>query len=108
MRPGTMGSVLISAKIENLEDLHVANRSFLPVDQIRSVAVTEALVDTGATGLGMPKHLISQLGLKPVRTRRARTSAGPATVQIYGAVRLTIQDRDCVCDVTELPDDCPV
>lgn len=108
MEPSTMGRVTVKAKIENLEDLHVANRGLLPADQVRSVEVPDALVDTGATGLGMPKHLISQLGLNPVRTRRARTSAGPATVQIFGAVRLTIQDRDCICDVTELPEDCPV
>jgi predicted aspartyl protease len=56
----------------------------------------------------MPKRLIDQLGLKPVRQRRARTTAGLTTVQIYDAVRLTIQDRESFSDVTELPDDCPV
>jgi hypothetical protein len=30
------------------------------------------------------------------------------TVQVYGAVRLTIQGRDCLSDVAEVPDDCPV
>jgi hypothetical protein len=29
-------------------------------------------------------------------------------VQLYGTVRLTIEDRDCPSDVTELPDECPV
>jgi hypothetical protein len=27
---------------------------------------------------------------------------------MYRAVRLTIQGRDCICDVAEIPDDCPV
>ena len=26
----------------------------------------------------------------------------------FGAVRLTVQGRDCVCDVTEVNDACPV
>ena len=56
----------------------------------------------------MPKNLIERLGLEPVRTRKAMTPTGPVTVQMYGTVRLTIQDRDCTTDVTELPNECPV
>jgi len=26
---------------------------------------------------------------------------------VYGAVRLSIQGRECTIDVTEIPDDCP-
>ena len=44
----------------------------------------------------------------PLRSRQARTSAGPVTLQVYGTVRLTVQGRDCTCDVVEIPDDCPV
>src|SRR5947209_4711116 len=103
-----MGKVLVTAKIENMTDLVDAERNQIPPEKIRTVEVNDALVDTGATGLSMPKRLIDQLGLRPVRPRRARTSAGNVTVQMYGTVRLTIQGRDCPLDVTELPDDCPV
>src|SRR6266581_4373571 len=108
MRTATMGKVIVTAKIENLNDLLNASQGLLPPEQVRSVEVTDALVDTGATMLSLPKRLVTQLGLQPVRTRQARTSAGPVTVQMYSAVRLTIQGRDCTCDVVELPDDCPV
>jgi hypothetical protein len=27
---------------------------------------------------------------------------------MYDAARLTVQDRDCLVEVSELPDDCPV
>ena len=108
MEIDTMGKVLVAAKIENLGDLYFLDRGLLPADQVRSVEVPDALVDTGATGLSVPKRLIAQLGLKPFRTRQARTSGGVITLQIYDAVRLTIQGRECFCDVTELPDDCPV
>src|SRR5438477_10601464 len=108
MGVATMGKVLVPAKVENLSDLHVADRGQLPADQIRFVDVSEALVDTGATGLSMSGQLIQALGLKPVRTRRVRTAAGLIDAQMYGAVRLSIQDRFCVCDVQELPEGCPV
>jgi predicted aspartyl protease len=103
-----MGKVLVTVRIDNLGDLEQCERGLLPADEVRSVEVTDALIDTGATSLSMPKHLITQLGLRPIRTRQARTTAGPVTVQIYGTVRLTIQGRDCPSDVTEVPDDCPV
>ena len=103
-----MGRVVVAAEIENLFDVESRERGLLPAAQVRRVSVGDALVDTGATMLSMPKHLIAQLGLRPIRTRQARTSAGPVTAQVYGTVRLTVQGRDCPSDVTELPDDCPV
>jgi predicted aspartyl protease len=108
METQTMGKVLVAAKIENMYDLNDVERNLLTADKVRTVEATDALVDTGATMLSMPKRFITQLGLRPFRSRQARTSAGIVTVQVYGAVRLTIQGRDCTSDVTELPDDCPV
>jgi predicted aspartyl protease len=104
----TKGKVLVAAKIENLADQILAEQGFLTSGQVRHIDVEDALVDTGATQFSMPKRLIEELGLRPSRKRTARTSAGTVTVQVYQAVRLTIQERDCLSDVTELPDDCPV
>ena len=108
METSEMGKVLVIAKIENLEDLFRVKQGLIPAEEARSVVVNDALVDTGATGLSLPKKLISKLGLAPLRSRRARTSAGPVTVQMYGTVRLTIDGRECPSDVSEVPDDCPV
>jgi hypothetical protein len=90
METPTMGRVLVTALIENLSDLYLADKGIIPRNQIRRVEVHDALVDTGATGLSMPRRLIDQLGLEASSTRRVRTSAGPRTAQIYGGVRLTI------------------
>jgi predicted aspartyl protease len=103
-----MGKVIVTAKIENLYDLHQEHLGLLPAEKVRRVEVTDAMVDTGSTGLLMPKRLIAQLGLEPLRTRQSRTIAGKVAVPVYRAVRLTIQERDCVCDVGEIPDDCSV
>jgi predicted aspartyl protease len=103
-----MGKVLVTAKIENLVEAYSADQGTLAKDAVRTVEVHDALVGTGATGLSIPKGLIDRLGLFPIRPRRVRTSVGSVDVQTYGAVRLTIQGRDCVCDVMEVPDECPV
>ncbi len=104
----TMGKVLVAAKIESLEDLFKVQQGLIADGEVRRLEVDDALVDTGASSLSMPGRLIQRLGLRPVRTRTARTAGGSLTVRIYGTVRLTIQGRDCVVDVTELHDDCPV
>ena len=108
MEINTMGKVVVSARIQNVWDSHDLERGGLTADQVRLVEIDDALVDTGATMLSMPKKLIEQLGLKKHRTRTARTSAGVAEFAIYEAVRLTVQGRDCLAEVAELPDDCPV
>lgn len=103
-----MGKVLVPARIENVHDLYNAETGSLSPDQVRSVELADALVDTGATTLSLPKRLIDQLGLRPLRLRRALTTAGETEVQVYGTVRLTVQGRDCTVDVSEVSDKCPV
>jgi predicted aspartyl protease len=108
MEPATMGKVMVAAKLENLDDVSAAKRGALPPEQIRTVEVADALVDTGATFLSLPRSLIQQLGLIHYRTRRAKTSGGIVDFNMYGVVRLTVQGRDCFVEVAELPDECPV
>jgi predicted aspartyl protease len=108
METATMGKVRVAARIENLEDLYSQNKGMLPDDQVRRQEVADALVDTAASTLSLPKRLVAQLGLQPLPPRQARTSAGLVTLHVFRAVRLTVQGRDCVCDVVEVPDECPV
>ena len=59
--------------------------------------------------LCLPRRLVGQLGLLPLRIHQARTTAGSvAVLQAYGTVKLTVQDRECTCDLVEIPADCPV
>jgi predicted aspartyl protease len=107
MEFATMGKVPVAAKIENLADLLEVRKDTRIPDQVRMVEVVDALVDTGATMLSLPQRLIRQLGLQRHRTRTARTSAGTFSFGIYEPVRLTVQGRDCVIEVAEVPDECP-
>ena len=104
----TMGKVIVSAKIENLEDQYMVHQGLLTPDKVRALSVDDALVDTGATGLMIPSRLLASLGLRPTTIKHGRTVSGPITMQKYEAVRLTVQGRDCVIEVHEIPDHSPV
>jgi predicted aspartyl protease len=108
METATVGTVLVSAKIENVIDLHSLGQGQIRDDEVHRVEVSDAFIDTGATLLGLPRPLIDQLGIQQIRTGRAKTTTGLATFNIYGPVRLTIAGRQCSVDVSEVADTCPV
>jgi clan AA aspartic protease len=107
METSTMGRVIVEATIENLQDLWAAEQGIRKPEEVRSVTVSEALVDTGSTLLALPTSLIRQLGLEKKRTRPATCSIGKTITSIYGPVRLTIQGRECPIEVAEVPDGVP-
>jgi hypothetical protein len=104
----TVGKVVVAAKIENLEDIFSVRQGRLAPDQVRMVEVTDAVVDTRTTGLMIPTRLLASLGLRPTRILPGRTVSGSIPVQMYEAVRLTVQGRDCVVNVHEISDPSPV
>lgn len=104
----TMGKVTVPARIENLHDLYDVRTGARSADEIRAVEVEDALVDTGASMLSVPRALVQELGLTRQRSRTARTAAGVVEFGIYDAVRLTVDGRECIVEVAEIPDECPV
>jgi predicted aspartyl protease len=108
MEPNEMGHTVTEATIENLQDLWDAERGLIPNEQVRRVTVGDALADTGATLLSLPARLVQQLGLRKRSSRRVTSSVGVVEADMYDAVRLTIQGRDCTMDVIEVPDSVPV
>ena len=108
MEISTMGKVLVTAKIENLNDLYEVSVGRMKPENVRHLEVSDALVDTGAMHLMMPRRYVEQLGLDRYRTRRAKTTGGMAEIPMCGMVLLTVQGRDCRMEVGEIPDECPV
>jgi predicted aspartyl protease len=108
METPTIDKVLVTAKIENLGDLYNVKQGMLPDDQVRRIEVADAVIDTGATTLLLPKRMIDALGLEPLRTRHSRGLGGEFILPVYGTVRLTIQGRDCPLDVGAIGDEYPV
>jgi predicted aspartyl protease len=58
-----MGKVTTTIAITNHIDQILAERGFIPEEQIRSVTLHDVLVDTGATRLCLPRNIILDLGL---------------------------------------------
>jgi hypothetical protein len=56
--------VLVKATIDNLNDLYEVSQGRLKPEQVRRVEVSDALVDTGALMLSLPRRLVQQLGLQ--------------------------------------------
>jgi predicted aspartyl protease len=67
----------VTARIENLEDLYLVKKGLLPDEQGRRIEVHDALVDTGASTLPLPKRMVAARGLEPFG-RDIR--AGPAAI----------------------------
>src|SRR5271157_4464208 len=97
METALMGKVVVTVRIENLEDLFDAEKGLISADAVRSVETHDALVDTGAVGLLLPRSMVAARGL-----------GGTLQMPMYRAVRLTIQGRDCAIDVGEIGDEFPV
>ena len=95
-------------ELENLKDLHAVELGVLNAEDVRRLTVEDALVDTGATGLCLPKSLIEQLGLTPLRNIRVQTANGPAERTFYSEVKYTVLERSYSIQVTDLPEDAPV
>src|SRR5437870_5013367 len=103
-----MGKTLVKARITNFADIVNAKTGLLSPDQVRSIEVEDALVDTGAKLISMPKRFIQQLGLVHFATRPATTAAGDVPCRLYSSVHLELQGRECNIDVAEVADTCPV
>jgi hypothetical protein len=63
MEAATVGQVVVSALIENLFDLKAVEEGRISADQVRRIELSNARIDTGATFVSMPRHLIEKLGL---------------------------------------------
>jgi len=58
-----MGIITTKITVTNLVDEILAERGFIPSEQIRSITLDKVLVDTGATRLCLPGDIITKLGL---------------------------------------------
>lgn len=101
-----MGRIVTNIKVENAVDSSRAQQGHIPAEDVRMIEV-EALVDTGASLLCLPKSQIETLGLRKVGTRQVTTANGKVERSFYGDARLTVLNRDCAIDVIELPEDTP-
>lgn len=98
----TLGKVVVTLNLTNWADTVLAERGFIPEEEIRSCTVDDALVDTGSTRLCLPADVIARLGLKQTDTITAHTALGLETVKVFEGLILNVEGREGRYDCVEL------
>ncbi|MCW6051458.1 aspartyl protease [Lyngbya sp. CCAP 1446/10] len=98
-----MGRVTATIAVTNEVDKMLADRGFIPTEQIRSLTLDNVLVDTGATRLCLPEEIIAQLGLTLVGEIDGHTVIGSRKFRLFKNVSLAIAGREGRYDCVELP-----
>jgi len=97
-----VGQVIATITVTNRIDQVLADRGFIPVEEVRTRTMDNVLVDTGATVLCLPAAIISQLGLVQGGEASVETTAGVKPGQIFRDVEICIGDRRGTFDCLEL------
>lgn len=100
-----MGQVFTPVTIINRADEIRAADGTIAVDQIRKLMLGKVLIDSGATTLSLPKSMIEQLGLEPLREVLTKPAAGYQRSRVYQDAKLVIGDRVGVFQCLELSGD---
>jgi predicted aspartyl protease len=98
-----MGKVFADITVTNGDDDALQARGLLGPGAVRTVRVSDALVDTGATSLSLPAGIIETLGLRLFEEVLVETATGPATARRFRNVVLTVEGRSGTFDCLELP-----
>ncbi|MBW4509619.1 MAG: aspartyl protease family protein [Scytonematopsis contorta HA4267-MV1] len=98
------GKVTTKITITNQIDQTLAERGFIPTEQIRSITLDDVLVDTGATRLCLPKHIILDLGLPFQGEVDVKIATGLQKVRVFKMLNLSVEGREGVFNCIELPE----
>ncbi len=101
-----MGRIIEKIKVSNYADVFKSTEGQISPEQIRSVEL-DAVVDTGATYVCLPRKVIEKLGLHFYTEAKIRTANGQATRKIFQGVEIEIKNRKFVMDVMENNPDTP-
>ncbi|MEH1850046.1 MAG: aspartyl protease [Nostoc sp.] len=100
-----IGKVTITITITNQIDQTLAERGFIPIEQIRSITLHDVLVDTGATRLCLPKNIILDLGLPLQGEVDVKIAIGIQKARIFKMLNLSVEGREGTFNCIELPED---
>ena len=103
-----MGRITTKVQITNFADEIRAENGLINQEEVRILTIKEALVDTGAIMLSAPIDLIEKLGLKEEGIRQVRTANRTVDRRIYQVVRISLEGREGLFQVMELPIKMPV
>ena len=103
MKQKDMGLIYATIEIINSEDIGLARRGIIDVDEIKRMQIS-ALVDTGSYMLAINEQIQSYLQLPVVEKRRARM-ADETIIEcdIVAPVEIKFKNRRCTCSAIVLP-----
>jgi predicted aspartyl protease len=99
-----MGKVTTTITVNNQIDQTLAERGFIPAEQIRSITLHDVLVDTGATRLCLPANIIRDLGLPFQGEVDVKIAIGIQKVRIFKMLNLSVEGREGTFNCIELPE----
>jgi len=99
-----MGKVTTTITVTNQIDQTLAERGFIPTEQIRSITLHDVLVDTGATRLCLPENLILDLGLPFQGEVDVKIATGLHKARIFKMLNLSVEEREGIFNCIELPE----
>ena len=99
----SMGKVITTLNLTNRIDQANAENGLIPPEQVRTVTLKNALVDTGATTLCLPKDIITQLGLKFLKKVSIETATDINQTRIFQDAKISLCGREGTFECLELP-----
>lgn len=98
-----MGKIITTLVITNRLDEGLAAREVITKENVRSVALDNVLVDTGATTLCLPADVIECLGLELLREVDVETAVGISKARIFQDAKISLLGRKGTFECLELP-----
>jgi predicted aspartyl protease len=99
----TMVKVLTTLTIINRADQIRAKDGSISLEQIRSLTLENALVETGATTLCLPSATITALGLELLKEVDVSTANGISKARIFRDATISLHGREGTFECLELP-----
>ncbi len=99
--PTAMGKVVTRLTVVNVLDQARAESGEISPQAVRSVALDDALVDSGATTLCLPAAIIAHLGLRLRRVVSISTADGQRTAHLFRDAEVTVEGRSGTFDCLE-------
>ncbi|BAY23198.1 hypothetical protein NIES2100_29620 [Calothrix sp. NIES-2100] len=99
-----MGNVTTSITITNRIDQILAERGFIPPEQIRTITLHDVLVNICATRLCLPKNIIFDLGLPFQGEVDVKIATGVQKALIFKMLNLSVEGREGTFNCIELPE----
>lgn len=101
-----MGATIAALTVRNLIDIHRVEQGELAPDKVREIQVY-ALVDTGASHVGLNREHIEQLGLRAFKESEVMTGGGVIVQRLFDGAQMELKDRLTSGVVMEIPEGLP-